>query len=67
MAANDEAKKAEKRARSEAQRLESIRAKKQLEKQRQAILSQALREVDQKKSYRVVFADSDDEEVRVFA
>ncbi|EYC41943.1 hypothetical protein Y032_0550g3306 [Ancylostoma ceylanicum] len=61
MTVDEDERKAEKRAKSEAQRLESIRVKKQLEKQRQAIMSQALREVDQK-SKRVVFADSDDEE-----
>ncbi|VDM70553.1 unnamed protein product [Strongylus vulgaris] len=59
---DDEQRKAEKRARSEAQRLESIRAKRELEKQRQAIMSKALKEVDQK-SKRVVFEDSDEEEV----
>lgn len=62
MTVDEDKRKAEKRARSEAQRLESIRVKKQLEKQRQVIMSQALREVDQK-SNRVVFADSDEEEV----
>ncbi|KAK6015550.1 hypothetical protein OSTOST_19025, partial [Ostertagia ostertagi] len=46
--------KREERAKSEAQRIASIRAKKELEKQRNAILSRALREVDQK-SKRVVF------------
>ncbi|KAL6740391.1 hypothetical protein Aduo_013749 [Ancylostoma duodenale] len=61
MTVDEDERKAEKRAKSEAQRLESIRVKKQLEKQRQAIMSQALREVDQK-SKRVVFADSDEEE-----
>ncbi|WKY04042.1 hypothetical protein Q1695_005205 [Nippostrongylus brasiliensis] len=58
MSPDDDEKKAEKRAKSEAQRLASIKAKKELEKQRQAILSQALKEVDQK-SKRVVFEDSD--------
>ncbi|CAJ0601180.1 unnamed protein product [Cylicocyclus nassatus] len=61
MTLDDDGRKAEKRARSEAQRLESIRAKKELEKQRQAIMSKALREVDQK-SKRVVFEDSDEDE-----
>ncbi|KAK6750106.1 hypothetical protein RB195_002226 [Necator americanus] len=61
MSLEEDEKKAQKRARSEAQRLESIRAKKQLEKQRQDVLSQALRKVDQK-SKRVVFEDSDENE-----
>ncbi|PIO65108.1 hypothetical protein TELCIR_13236 [Teladorsagia circumcincta] len=60
MESDEDEKKAEKRAKSEAQRVASIRAKKELEKQRNAILSRALREVDQK-SKRVVFPDSDDE------
>ncbi|VDP12284.1 unnamed protein product [Heligmosomoides polygyrus] len=54
--------KAAKRAKSEEQRLASIRAKKELEKQRNAIVAQALREVDQKRK-RVVFSDSEGEEV----
>ncbi|KAK5982890.1 hypothetical protein GCK32_010935, partial [Trichostrongylus colubriformis] len=61
MEVDEDEKKAEKRAKSEAQRIASIRAKKELEKQRSAILSKALREVDQKRKH-VVFADSDDED-----
>ncbi|VDO31515.1 unnamed protein product [Haemonchus placei] len=61
MVLDEDKRKAEKRAKSEAQRLASIRAKKELEKQRKTILSKALREVDQK-SKRVVFTDSDNED-----
>ncbi|KAE9417540.1 hypothetical protein Angca_006822 [Angiostrongylus cantonensis] len=57
----EDEKKLEKRAKSEAQRVESIRAKKLLEQQRQAILSQALRDVDNR-AKRIVFTDSDDDE-----
>ncbi|KAJ1359005.1 hypothetical protein KIN20_017614 [Parelaphostrongylus tenuis] len=49
----EDEKKLDKRAKSEAQRVESIRAKKVLEQQRQAILSQALRDIDQRKGKRL--------------